>query len=734
MMHALNMKRCVIIGALLIAATVTVYGRTVDFKFLKWDDTERLTQNPHVTRGLTMDGIAWAFTTAEHAPYWHPPTWVSHMIDYDLYGRNPAGHHATNVLLHTLNTLLLFALLVGMMGRPWPAGAAAAVFAVHPLHVESVAWVSARPDLLSTTLGLASLWAYVRYAQRGGAGRYALSAALLSVGLMAKPMLVTLPLLMLLIDYWPLERWPSTPPVRGRGAALIVEKIPFLALCLASAAVTYGVGQSPPAPAHIAGKVDLLPRLANAVVSYTRYLGNTLWPRNLSPLYTHPYLAGGAEWALWQIAGAALVLIAITVFFLVIIRRRYAQMGWLWYLLSLGPVIGVVQVGKQAMADRYMYLPLVGLSIMVVWGGAELMSKRAGRVVASMLVVGVLAGCMAASWVQTGYWRDSVSIFTRVLEVQRDDPTAHVNLGRAIQDRGETQKAIHLYERAIEIDENNAMAHNNLGVVLGSMGKFDDALRHFAEALRIWPEYVLVYVNRGDLYAARGNLLEAMSQYEEALKIEPEYVVALNNLGYMLSQLGNRGAAEQRYLEAILIQPLYAEAHNNLGGLYLQMGDVERAVHHLRKATTSRPSYGMGRLNYGVALMRVGQFGTAVVQLREAVRLMPRNPAPRVSLSWILSTSANSHLRDGAEALRLAVEAGQMSEMPDPQTLDTLAAAYAETGQFGRAVATAEQALAEAEARGAPPAVIEQIRRRIRMYKRHTPYRHPSAVSSGSAG
>lgn len=460
-------RRVAVVCAVLIASTVMVYAQTARFEFTQWDDTKYVTKNANVQRGVTTEAVRWAFTES-HASNWHPVTWLSHMLDCQWFGLEPAGPHIVNVVLHVLNVLLLFGLLHGSTGGLWPSAFVAALFALHPLHVESVAWVAERKDVLSTFFGLASMWVYVSYARRGGVVRYAVMAILFSMGLMAKPMLVTLPFVLLLLDYWPLCRVrrgaaagagaeriaapasgrknrgarkstrrshkraanESAPaqPTKSEGKAgatvceersvvfLVLEKAPLLLLVLASSVVTFLVQQRGPAMGA-SGFISMPMRVANAVVAYVWYVAKTLWPVDLAALYTHPNLPGGTPWVAWQVGGSVLLLSAITVVVVRAKRHRYLLVGWLWFVGTLVPVIGLVQVGNHAYADRYAYIPIIGLFIIVAWGCGDLLSTQVGRGVtwkagAAAGALTILIACGVGSWRQAKHWRNSVAVRT----------------------------------------------------------------------------------------------------------------------------------------------------------------------------------------------------------------------------------------------------------------------------------------------------------------------------------
>ncbi|TMB07957.1 MAG: tetratricopeptide repeat protein, partial [Deltaproteobacteria bacterium] len=468
-------RRTLPIAVLLALATLLAYWRVVQCGYLNLDDDLYVTANPAVWGGLTLAGARWALT-ATHAGLWHPLTWLSHMLDVQLFGPNPAGHHATNLLLHVANVVVLLLVLVRATGALWPSAAVAALFALHPLHVESVAWVAERKDVLSGFFGLTTIWAYVRYAQRPAPGRYALVVLSLALGLMAKPMLVTLPLVLLLLDRWPLRR--------GMSLRLVVEKLPLLALAAAASVMGIVAGQRADAVGSLA-RFPLEARLANALVSYARYLGKTLWPSRLAVFYPYP-----SAWPAWQLAGAAVLLAAVTTVAIVHMRRRpYLLVGWLWFLGMLFPVSGVVQDGSQAMADHFTYLPLIGLFVMVAWGGQDLLARcpvPPPALKASALALLLALGC--TTWRQVGYWHDSTRLFTHALEVTSANWLAHNNLGDALAREGKLEEATGHFAESVRLEPSNPDAHYNLGVALHRQGRPAEATLHYREALRLAPD------------------------------------------------------------------------------------------------------------------------------------------------------------------------------------------------------------------------------------------------------
>jgi len=452
---------------LLLGVTFGAFYRVLGGEFLRYDDDVYITLNPFVKAGLSRVGLIWAFATGYNAN-WHPLTWVSHMLDVEVFGMNAGGHHLTNLILHLANTMLLFLVLRRMTGFVWRSAFVAALFGVHPLHVESVAWIAERKDVLSTLFWLLTIWAYARYAENPTWTRYLPVVLFFGLGLMAKPMLVTLPFVLLLLDYWPLNRLSfggkgeRTVPVYD----LFLEKVPLFAMTALSCLITFRAQQ-------MGGAVGLLEKLpfavraGNALVAYTTYIGKMFWPKNLAVFYPHP----GADLPVWQAVVAGLALVSITI---LVIRagkpRPYLSVGWLWYLGTLVPVIGLVQVGAQAMADRYTYVPMIGLFIMLAWGLPGLGGKRLA--VPATLVVCAL---IAVTWRQVGYWRDSISLFRHAISVTEKNAVMHANLGLALRDRGRTDEAIREYREAIRIDPEFAQAHNNLAVALYFKGDYAEA-------------------------------------------------------------------------------------------------------------------------------------------------------------------------------------------------------------------------------------------------------------------
>jgi Flp pilus assembly protein TadD len=651
------------LAATLALATLAVYAETGSFDFVVFDDPSYVLENVFIRRGLTRAGVVWAFTS-EHVGNWHPLTGLSHMLDCTLFGLDAGGHHLTSVLLHVANTLVLFFALSGATGAPWRSGLVAALFALHPLHVESVAWVSGRKDVLSTFFGFAALGAYGRYARRGGLGRYALTTLLVGLGLMAKPMLVTLPFLFLLWDYWPLGRLRlrGMPDARSSAiplARLVGEKLPFFVLSAATSVVTVVAQRHGEAVASL-GEVPIGLRVANAIVSYARYLEKTIWPRDLSPVYPHPGLPGGTPLEPWQVAGAAFVLAALTAAVWAS-RRPYARMGWLWYLGTLVPVIGLVQVGGQAMADRYTYIPLVGPFIVAAWGAgdvvAALATHRARQAAAAAGTI-VLTALALASRVQARHWRDSLALARLALRVAPRSPHMRMNLGIALQQAGKPERAIRQYRKAARIAPRSPKLHNNLGNALELQGRREQAIAHYRWALALDPSFARAHANLGSALLAAGETAPAIEHLETALRIEPSHHLAHERLGFALAAQGRLEEAIGHYRRALALEPDHAEAHNNLG-IALQArgqeGDVDEAIAHLDRALEIRPRLASAHNNLGIALQARGDLDAAIAHYREALRLEPENAKAHNNLGITLQLQGDvdAAMREYREALRL---------------------------------------------------------------------------------
>ncbi len=593
-----------VLPLVLAALVVAVFWQVGEHEFVNVDDNLYIYENPVVLRGLTPEGVSWAFTTF-HAAYWHPVTWLSHMVDVELFGPSPGWHHRMNVLYHLLGTELLFLVLWRMTGALLPSAFVAALFAVHPLHVESVAWAAERKDVLSALFWMLTMGAYLLYVRRPGAARYALVLATFALGLMCKPMLVTLPFALLLLDFWPLGRVapPGPEPApswRAAAAALpglVREKVPLLALSAASCVVTY---RSAAANAAVSSfeQLTVAARAANALVSYAVYLVKTVWPSPLAVFYPHPATVH-ASLPAWQVAGALVLVAAFSAFALLQARRRpYLAVGWFWYLGTLVPVIGLLQAGAQAQADRFTYVPLIGIFVAVAWGAASLATDAPGRRRAvGALAAASLAALAAAAWVQAGCWRDSVTLLSRTAAVTDRNWFALNHLGVAETGLRRYGEAVAHFEEALRITPDYAEAWNNLGVAGNRLGRFRRAADCFREALRVRPAYPEAWNNLGVSRHGLGEDRQALDAFREALRLKPEFPEALNNRGVSLHALGQEREAIACFREALRIRADSAEVLNNLGVSYGGLGDYGQAAACFRDALRIRPDYAEARDN-----------------------------------------------------------------------------------------------------------------------------------------
>jgi len=510
------------IGIFLLAITWAVFGQTFRHQFINYDDPLYVLDNPHVRAGLHWRGIEWAFTHV-HSQNWHPLTTISHMLDCQLFGVNPGAHHLVNVFLHSIATVLLFVLVQQMTSRVWLSGFVAAVFAIHPLRVESVAWIAERKDALSGVFFMLTLLAYIAYTRRQTLGRYLALSILFACGLLSKPMLITTPLVLLLLDYWPLARFERSTAIQ-----LVVEKIPLFALSAGSVVATLW------AQNFALGTTEFLPlkwRVTNALFAYFEYVWQIFWPVDLIPFYVHPE----SRLELWRLAIAVFVLIALSVF--AFIRRRqnpYLLVGWFWYLIMLIPVIGIVQVGLQGHADRYTYLPHIGLSIAVAWLISDVTkSWAAQKIVLSAGATIILAILSILSWKQTSHWRDTEALWRHTLAVTPDSDVAHAGLGGILFVRGRIDESIEHYESALRLRDGNAAAHFGLGRALAAKQKTDAAIFHYRKALEIQPDYIGASNDLGVLLASKGEIEEAIAAWRQSLAFDQDNAEAANNIAWV---------------------------------------------------------------------------------------------------------------------------------------------------------------------------------------------------------
>jgi Tfp pilus assembly protein PilF len=595
----------------LIIITLTLYWQVQHHEFINLDDPLYITKNPIVQKGLTKEGVLWAFAFND-VSYWHPLTWLSHMVDCELYSLNPKGHHLSNVLFHIASTLLLFLALRRMTGALWRSAFVAAFFALHPLNVESIAWAANRKGVLSTFFWTLTLWSYVCYVERPRKGTYLIVLTFFVLGLLSKPTVVTFPFVLLLLDYWPLERLRFRNPSVGhqkvatssatkreeRASRLIAEKIPLLAFSAASIFITYLSSlHKDIVIAHETLPMGL--RLENAVVSYVKYLVETMWPFNLAVFYPFPKAVPS-----WQIAGAATFLLCTTAFVIWKIKRvPWLTVGWLWYLGTLVPVIGLMQQGLwPALADRFAYIPLIGLFIMLAWGFGDLLTgQRLWKFVSYALFAAVFMGFFIMAWVQARYWQNTISLFDHALSVAKGNHLAHYNLGAALHEQGKTEQAISHFLKAIDIMPDNAQFQVGYGTALLAQGNVEEAIVQFSGALRKVPEYAEAHINMGAALLKKGKTDEALSHYRKALRSKP-LPEAHHGLGLILAGQGKFNEALYHYRQALSLKPDYAQVHNDLGVLFTYQGRTKEAVSHFKEALRINPDYENPRRNLDLIL------------------------------------------------------------------------------------------------------------------------------------
>ena len=653
-----------ICGAIVVLIGI-VFGQTLGHDFVNYDDKTYVYGNPLVSAGLSIHGLSQALVDTQ-TNNWHPLTLVSHMIDCQLYDLKAGGHHFTNVLLHTIAAVLLFFWLRNITGRFWCSAFVTALFAIHPLRVESVAWIAERKDVLSAVFFFLTLGAYVRYARAKSFGRYLTMSILFACGLMSKPMLVTTPAVLLLIDYWPLNRSQKSE-VGGQKSKirvwlhLVAEKLPLFALSAASSLAALAL------QVHAPASVGQLPfgwRLENAIVTYVTYIWQMFWPANLAVFYPHP----DDHLALWQVMLAAAFLIAMTwVAFTLRRNRPYLLVGWLWYLIMLLPVIGIVEVGLQGHADRYTYLPQVGLYIALTWLAGDISaSLRYRKEILATVGIGTVIVLSACAWKQTTYWQNSETLWTRALAVTTDNDVALTNLGTSLMERGQLDDALSYFQSALAIRSRSEHSHYNLSLAL-------------------------IHDSTGNVLARKGRLNDAIAHFRQAIELRPDFPDAHYNLGTALFQKGDLDGAIAQWRTTLSIHPYDAGAHTSLGNALVQKGLLREAVDHYERALQSDPD-----------------------------SILPLN-----NLAWVMSTGPDDSLRNNEVAVQLATKANQLSKESNPVFIRTLAAAYAQAGQFEIAIETAQRASEQANAQGAHDLAL-QIQEDVDLYQRRTPFRDPS--------
>jgi tetratricopeptide (TPR) repeat protein len=628
-------QRLVLCAALIAAVTVFAFWPPTNMEFVTYDDHEYVTENPIVQAGLTSDGVRWAFTT-DHTGNWHPLTWLSIMLDCQLFGLNRTGHYATSLALHTLSALILFAAFYRMTGAVWQSFVIAILFAIHPLRVESVAWAAERKDVLSGFFWMLTIFAYSFYVRRRNLVRYIAVAAMFALGLLAKPMLVTMPFVLLLLDFWPLKRIQLAPagqvkePRNIHWRRAVIEKLPLLAMVAGSIMITLIVQRR--ATATWEG-VSLGLRIANACVSYLMYIVKVVWPSGLAVFYPHPLQAISPV----LVAVAIIVLGIISFFSLRWMRQRpFFIVGWLWYLGTLVPVIGIVQVGAQAMADRYSYLPLVGIFAIVAWGGGILLERV--RISRSAVVGGITALTAVLVFItrqQVSYWQNSITLFEHAIEVTDRNYVAESSLAVGLERAGRRQEAIQHAKQAIAIKPDYAEAQNNLGSMLAHSGNLTEAISYYRDAVRSRPDYATAHFNLGFYLYQLGNVQEAVQHYEEAVRIQPSYADARLNLGNAYMALGRRDDGMQQYYEIVRWNPRYEKALYVIGFYLAADGKHAEAVEYYRRAIAVKPDYAEVHYYLGQSLVALGRAQEAIQHYNAALSIRGIYPEARAALNRI---------------------------------------------------------------------------------------------------
>jgi len=566
-------RRFALICLVLALGTAALYWPITSHPFILYDDEGYVTGNQHVTTGLSWENFYWAFSNGE-AANWHPLTWLSHQLDCTLFGIEPGGHHLINLLFHVVNTLLVFVFLRGATGAVWRSAFVAAFFAWHPLHVESVAWASERKDTLSTFFFLLTLIAYVRFVDLSkvpslkSKAFYALTLLLFACGLMSKPMVVTLPFVLLLLDFWPLGWMADSGRQFANLKILLLEKIPFFALTIAGSAVTYLVQTG----AGAEWKTPIVERLANAVIAYVCYVAKTFWPADLGIVYSHP-----KHWSFVLALGAAAILVILTTLCLCRWRRQpYLAIGWFWFLGTLVPTIGLVQVGAQFMADRYSYIPSLGFFIALVWAVAEFVeSKPERKSIVLMLAGGALAGCLLATTIQISYWRDNIALFRRALEVSPDNYIAANCLGKAYEKSGDAVRALVLYRAAVEAEPRFPQSQFNYAISLLSFGRTAEALEHLQAAAVLEPFNPDIQFDLGVYFGQHASWLNAAKCFGLCLAIRPDFAPAHANYAGALANLGHFAGAAAHYRVALRLKPDFAAAQKQFTHLLAEHPELK---------------------------------------------------------------------------------------------------------------------------------------------------------------
>jgi len=701
-MNKTSKKNLTLAVCLLLAfSTIAVYWQVHSFDFVDYDDYEYITLNPNVKAGLTPQGVIWAFTTG-YAANWFPLTWLSHMLDCTLFGLNPGRHHLTNLLLHMANTLLLFIVLKQITAALWQSAFVATAFALHPMHVESVAWIAERKDVLSMFFWILTIAAYSRYVRKPAKIWYLLTILIFSMGLMSKPTVVTLPFVLLLLDYWPLGRLSNPQTLQSpedsnsRNPAsffqwpefyrLLLEKIPFFALSFISCIITFFVQQAGKMVAEFAD-LPLTSRLANIFLSYVKYIGKLIWPARLAVFYPHSALG---RMSVWPVILAILLLLVISVCVLNFARsRKYLPVGWFWFLGTLVPMIGLVQVGGQAIADRYTYIPATGLFIIVAWGLPDLLTRWRYKVLSLTVAAVVLTSAMMiCTWRQVANWQNSFSLFTHALAATGND---------------------------------NFVVHHMLGKELFKQQNFDDAIYHYEQTLRLRPHHFETLNNLAAAYYRVGKIDPAVISWKNALKVNPNRPDVYYNMGLALTKQKKIDEAVESFTHALRLNPGLAQARKGLANAFFLQRRFRQAAQQYRLLIQIAPNSSDLCNRLAFALLELGEIDQAVLYFEKALRLAPVNLELMNNLAWVIATHPGPASRDPQKAIRLAAQVCESTGYRIPRFLDTLSVSYAAAGKFEQAVNFAQKALDLARS-AKEESLAAEIQNRLNLYKAARPY------------
>jgi tetratricopeptide (TPR) repeat protein len=619
-------KQKYVYGTILLLVTIGLYSKAVNNQFINYDDPIYITENLHVLAGITWSGLKWAFASS-HDANWFPLTWLSHMLDVQMFGADPGRHHLVSVLIHSINALLLFAVINRATQKTLQSVLVAGLFALHPLHVESVAWSAERKDLLSTFFMMMALYSYLRYIEKTTIGRYVIIVLMFICGLMSKSMIVTMPCLMILLDYWPLGRIRSAyslSVIDDSGQMSLwgsfLEKLPLFLLSLISSVVTFQVQNSGGAVAKVEYHT-FLANVANALLSYTVYIQKMLWPVDLAIFYPHP----GKSVMNWEVMVAILLLSTITVA-AIWLRRIYPYLlvGWLWYLGMLFPVIGLIQVGSQAMADRYTYLPITGLFILFIWGVSDIASylhtPKGVQLSAAVIVLLVLS---FLTWKQLDYWQNSIKLFQHTIAVTNNNALAHNMLGAALTGNKQVFEAVPHYQEAIRINPQFVKAQYNLGLAYILLGRIDEAIEQYRLTIALLPEDADAHNNLGLAYARKGMYGQAIIEYQTILNRDPNNVIARNNLGVALKEIGDIDRALEQFAIALQLKPDHPDIHYYYGLTCEKKGWHDKAIEQFKLVLRIQPDDAIAHNALGTVLLKTGQIESAVTEFQIAVRLNP---------------------------------------------------------------------------------------------------------------